>query len=103
MENVPAETFGKRLTRFKYSFFDTDDTSVTDDFWTETDLRSFGFFGASIPKTSSLYVEDNMADFYIETYGQGLTTDGINSDYLVATAMVNTFTVSNLTGLYDFD
>jgi len=33
----------------------------------------FGFFGVTIKKSSSLYVEQNMADFYLETYSKGLT------------------------------
>ena len=103
VENVPTESFGKRLTRFKYAWFDPASTANTNTFYTDTSRRNFGFFGVLIPKTSSLYVEDNMADFYIETYGQGLTTDGINSDYVVKTAMINTFTVSLKTDLYDFD
>ncbi len=103
VENVPQEAFGKRLTRFKYAWFDPASTTNTKNFWKDTTLRNFGFFGVLMPKTSSLYVEDNMADFYIETYGQGLTTDGINSAYLVKTALVNTFTVSLKTGLYDFE
>ena len=54
VENVPAAAFGKRLTRFKYAWFDPASTTNTNNFYIDTTLRNFGFFGVQIPKTSSL-------------------------------------------------
>jgi len=106
-ENVPEGAFGKALTRFKYGYLDTASNSnpgSSIDFWAES-TRLFGFFGVSITKSSSLYLEDSLADFYIEMYNYGLTNDGINSNGLVVTetSMINAYTVSLKTDLFGFE
>ena len=43
----------------------------------------------------SLYVQDNLADFYLETYQEGLTKYGSDPAYVIKTELHNAYTISH--------